>query len=673
MKRLDDSSLAKDYKLVANYAIDFFSFMNILLLDYFNIMTTTEILTMSVGGKKSDTKLEDNRHPIVKKVEERLTYLHSLKVHRIPKYWQFLSDYAQRDIKTATEDGYAAYWMNTWFAIVNAKIADIITNTPKYDFVALDENWKKYKRVRELFWKYVWQESKTDAAIMKIVLDALRYGIWFGEEVVESRVRTVKMPKLIKDGSIVYDEKTINEYKGCKLNYIPWMNVYLNGTSLDSTTEAIVLSYWDRNEFIKVYGADKRFSWVSEDNIPKWKYYYVGHGTSSIHMGWAVWTSTTDRGTNSLDATNTVTILTYYNKYRDEYVVVANGKWINPLGGSTNLEGQTNPDNIQPIPYPHKEIPLVAYTDHVVPDDIWWLGELDITERSRQLKDDIRSLHIEWIKSQAWIITVDPDSDFDETVMRLGNRQIARVAKDAFWFFAPSVNLNSLEQLERKVDEDLIIECGVDFKSQLFWPNETAARTEWRISAAKKRINHNIKENAYNFYERLARLRSANFEFTYKATASSIPTKWVDVDEYGNVTHVNNWYGMFSMKPKYFSWKIGLLPIVDSLYWDTSSEQKQKYLETLQLLINMKDGQWAPLFDQKLLIEAGRGIIDEVIDLDKVLGKTEDVKSPEDIMREQGLDEQLDPNAAGWGMNPWGIPPEQQSGRPTLLGSSPKL
>lgn len=88
------------------------------------------------------------------------------------------------------------------------------------------------------------------------------------------------------------------------------------------------------------------------------------------------------------------------------------------------------------------------------------------------------------------------------------------------------------------------------------------------------------------------------------------------------------------MKPKYFSGKVSLIPIVDSLFGDTSSEVKQKYLETLQLLINMKDGQGAPLFDQRLLIEAGRGIIDEVIDLDKVLGKTEDTKSPDEIMKE---------------------------------------
>lgn len=73
-------------------------------------MSTTNILTVTAGEtNKSSVKLEDNRHPIVKKVEERLTYLHSLKTHRIPKYWKYLADYSQREVQTKNEDGYTSY------------------------------------------------------------------------------------------------------------------------------------------------------------------------------------------------------------------------------------------------------------------------------------------------------------------------------------------------------------------------------------------------------------------------------------------------------------------------------------------------------------------------------------------------------------------------------------
>lgn len=615
--------------------------------------------------KPSTAEISVNVHPVTQRIHKTLTSLHSLKSHRFAKYWAFREEYAQRLVRSKTEDGYTDYHMNTWFAIVNSKIADVLSNTPKYDFVAMDDEGKKYKRVRELFWKYVWATSKTDVAIMQIVMDALKYWVWFWEEIILNKKRKVQVPDLVND-EIKYTEKEICEYSGSKLNYIPWSQVYLNGSNIENTTEAIVISYWDRDEFLLTYGNNPAFSWVTDDKIPKGKYYYVGSGTNILSINWSP--SATDRGASTVENDKIVSVLTSYNKYRDEYIVLANDAWINPV---TTIDAEGNPqENIQPIPYPHKEIPLVVYTDHIVEDDIYGLGEFDITERSRKFKDDIRSIHIEGIKAQGGIITIWPDADYDETVMKLWMRQIARVEKDSFWFFAPSVNLQSLAQLEQKADEDIIVESGVDFKSQLLGQNETARRTEGRIEAAKKRVNHNIKHNAYTFYERLARLRSANFEFHYKWVQKQLPVKGVEVSSNGSVEYVQNGYGLFTMKPEYFGWQISLIPIVDSLYGDTSNETKTKYIETLQLLLNMKNPDWTPTFDSKQLVEAGRGIIDEVIDLDKVLGKSKDNKSPEDIMKEAWLGS---PNQDPWMADaPQWIPPAQQSGAPILLGSSAK-
>lgn len=622
-----------------------------------------EILTIK-SQRKKESEISSNLHPVTSRIHKALSTLHSLKSHRFTKYWKFREEYAQRSQSPLNEDWYTNYYMNTWFAIVNTKIADVLTNTPKYDFVALDDDGKKYKRVRELFWKYVWAVSKTDAAILQIVLDALKYWVWFGEEVIINKKRKVKTPYL-ENEVIKYKEEVVCEYSWSKLNYIPWSQVYVNGSNIENTTEAIVITYWDRDEFLLTFWEDPKYKGVSDAEIPKGKYYYVGTGSNVLSMTGSP--SATDRGASTVENDKIVSVLTYYNKYRDEYIVLANDKWINPIWTSDsewNIQ-----ESIQPIPYPHKEIPLVVYTDHMLEDDIYWLGEFDITERSRQFKDDLRSTHIEGIKAQWGIITISPDSDYDETVMKLWMRQVARVEPDSFWFFAPSVNLNSLDHLEQKADEDIIVECGVDFKSQLLWPNETAKRTEGRIEASKKRINHNIKHNAYTFYERLARLRSANFEFWYKSRQSKLPTKGLEVSEDGNVEYVQNWYGLFTMKPQYFWGKISLIPIIDSLSGDTSSETKQKYLETLQLLINMKGGDGGPLFDQKLLVEAGRGIIDEVIDLDKVLGKSKNDKTPEDIMKEAGIWDVSQTPTTPEG----GIPPSQQSGRPVLLWSSPNL
>lgn len=222
-----------------------------------------------------------------------------------------------------------------------------------------------------------------------------------------------------------------------------------------------------------------------------------------------------------------VTVLQYYNKYRDEYIVLANGEWINPYEG-----------RIMPNPNPTKEIPLVMFTNVYLDDDIYSVGDFKITEKSSALKDETRSLSIEVVKAQGGIITISPDSDFDENIMELGIRKFARVDKDAFGFFAPNINASTLQYVEEKADEDIIIETGVDFRNQVLNPNETATKTQGRISASMKRINLLIKYNAYTFYERLARLRLANMEF-YKDKEVKINTKGIEIDSEGNVTPLN--------------------------------------------------------------------------------------------------------------------------------------
>jgi conjugal transfer/entry exclusion protein len=104
--------------------------------------------------------------------------------------------------------------------------------------------------------------------------------------------------------------------------------------------------------------------------------------------------------------------------------------------------------------------------------------------------------------------------------------------------------------------------------------------------------------------------------------------------------------------------------------------QQQKYLEMLQILINLKNKDWSPVANINQLLNAGRGIIDDVINIDKVLSKSEESKSWEEILEEGDLDTQMSNRALEaqwlwwWLVNPT-LPPEQQSWRPILLPSSP--
>lgn len=593
-------------------------------------------------------------------VDERMNLLHSLKQHRYLKFWEIRAKYKMLNQPTMTEGGYTDYSMNTQFAIVATKASEVLQNTPKYDFIALDEDGRRYKRLRELFWDYVWMTSRTDKAIFEIVMDSLKYGIGFGKESYVCEKRMVKMPKVTKDtygdDKIKFEEKEIIDYEGCRLNYLSWQNVWVNGKDMEQCTEAIILTYYDRAKFFQVFGNNPMYKKFTEKDIPVGKYYYVGENSNGLTIDWS--STSTATGQNWVESSNIVSVLEFYNKYKDEYIVLANGEWMNPFER-----------NIMPNPNPSKEIPIVAYTDIYLEDDIYSLGEFDITDKSCALKNETRSLSIEVVKAQGGIITIDPDSEFDESIMQLGIRKYARVEKDAFWFFAPNINASTLQYVESKADEDIIIESGIDFRSQLLSQGETATKTQGRIQASLKRISLGVKYNAYTFYERLARLRLANMEF-YKEKETIIQTKNIDISPEGNVKYMNGGYGLFTMKPEYLGGKIALIPSIDSMVGNTTQEDKQKYLEIFQLLLSLIDPETGkPLYNPAKLIEAGRGIIDDVIDLDKLSEKTPITQSADSMLDEMDKDSGMPPTMEQ--MMNQGIPPEQQSGRATLLPSSP--
>lgn len=603
-----------------------------------------------IDNINSSSGLEEKLN-VVQYVKGRLKYLHSIKAHRFPAYWSFRNQYAQIDVPEYTEDGFTNYSMNTWFAIVSAKTAEIFAGTPQYDFVWLDENGRRYKRHMEKFWEWVWKQSNTDKAITEIITDSNKYGTWFWIEKYIIKKREVKSPIFWEDWVIDFKTETITEYKWCQLVPLSWENVYLNGKDIDSATEAIVITHWDKDEFYSAFTAP--FFDINKYVIHKGKIYYTTRWTSELFMP-----DGTSRDSTSIDDSNTISVIEYWNKYKDEYVVIAGDAHINEFQWK-----------VMPMPYPHKEIPLVVYTDHIVDNDIYGRGEYDITNKSRQLKDDSRSLMIETIKMQGGIITIAPSSDFDETVERIWLKQFARIDKNDLWFFQPSINVSSLELLEKKIDEDIIIETGVDFRLQLFWPRETAERTKWRIDASRKRINSNVRNNAYSFYSRLANLRLENIRTNYKGQNDIIPIKGYDITSSWVQQNLGWDYGIMQLTDKMLSGNIMLVPVIDSIYGDTSHVQRQKYMEFLQLAMNMKKADGQPLFDPALLIEAGRWIIDDVVDLDKLLGANGWTQAEVERLLKARWLPSMDAANPQW-QNQWPSP-YQQSGKPILLGSSP--
>lgn len=488
-------------------------------------------------------------------MENRLAYLYSLKTHRAQYVLEYREEY-KGDFAVTKPADRVDYSMNTGFAIANTKFAEVLANTPVYDFVGMDDDGKRNKNARKLLWDYYWLTSNTDRHLARVVMDAMKYGTGFAKEYIRRDYRTLKIPKYSGPmAPITYEEQTVCEYDAPMLEHIRWENVFLNGTNIDDTTEAAIVKHYDRDEFFALFKNNPMYCGVNDDRIPYGKrYYYSIMGTNKVNDESLAIVRSND--TESTDDNNIVSVLEYYNKAKDQFIVLANGEWINPIGENKN--------EVCPIPYEHHQIPIIVYTDYMLEDDIYGLGEFDITRNSRRLKNDNRSLIMETSEAMMGLITIGETADFDESVLSLGSRSFARVNKEDIGFFAPNINTAGLQYLDGKVDEDLIIETGIDHRAQLLSPNETATKTDSRMQSARKRVNAHVKFNAYDFYERLARLRSSNIEMLHSEKAMEIFVRGMDIDEDGTARYVDG-FGTFTVLPKHVKGKFNVIPVIDSM------------------------------------------------------------------------------------------------------------
>lgn len=206
-----------------------------------------------------------------------MTELHTMKLHRFPSVMNSKADYKQLIDTWSKDEGGddIHYHMNTGFALVNQKHAEILSSTPKYDIAPMDDEAKRNVKMFKMDWDYEWKVSNTDKVISDVVHSALVAGTgWLFEDFV-CEYRTHKVPKVGKDGKITFKEERVKFREGCAPKMIAWENALVNGRDMDEATQGVILEYYMRDEFLKKFGNNPMFYGVTDDKIPRGKYYYV--------------------------------------------------------------------------------------------------------------------------------------------------------------------------------------------------------------------------------------------------------------------------------------------------------------------------------------------------------------------------------------------------------------
>lgn len=523
------------------------------------------------------------------------------------------------------------------------KDADMASVMPEYQFIPENENGRKNRLLVKEAWDYWWRKASTDKQVSRVAQSSTTYGTGIMYEGIKHIFKNTKVPYFNEEKQIKYREKLELKYSWIYNKKIPFENFFINGTDIDDSTECVVIDYIDKDSYILEKKENPMYKNIEELSNTSKSFAITTTSKEDIYIPW--------------EEENVVMELSYYNSAKDEYIVVANG--IEVLNTH--------------IPYTHKELPFCLYYDNLWEDRIWGIWEFELTEQDERTKNEIRTEIVKWAKANVGFWLKDRDTEFEEDDIQNGIWEVYEVS-DIEWIqhISPSIQLQALESIERKVDNDIIIKTWQDINS-LQTTSESATKTAGKNISSKKRINKTIKDNAYDFYKRLAYLRMKNIQFLHTVNPREIPIKWGSIKADGMfVKDSSDSYGSTVIWENQIEWEYDVEPLIDSMTWNNKIKRKENALRYAQVVsgITWADGKpvikWEPLAE--LITQ------EFTFDFDRMTQDSAINQSWEDIINELDMEDSWLSTNGNNPMSPDYIPPNQRSGAsrevPTMSGQA---
>jgi len=424
------------------------------------------------------------------------------------------------------------------------KDAELASAIPEFSFIPENEDGRRNRKVVREAWAYWWLKTNTDKQIANVVQSATTFWTWIVYEWIKHIYKTINTPYFDWE-ELKFKKDKVLVYSWIYTEKIPFENFFINWSEIENATEAVIISYFDKTAYIAEKELDPLYK-----NL--WKLKKTTKEYTTVPTAW-------EDVNPSQDDTETITELRYYNVAKDEYIIIAN--WEEIL--------RTH------IPYTHKELPFALFIDNKAEDRIWGIGEFEMLEQDEKYKNELRTLLIQWVKANIWFLLKDKDTTIEEDELYFWIWEVFETS-DIKWIqhFTSNVNISEIAEAERKVDNDVIIKSWIDINSLQTSP-ETATKTAGKTLSGKKRINKNIKDNAYDFYRRLAYLRMKNIQFIHTIKVKEIPIKGWSIK--------NDWIFERDDSQSFGSAKIGenlikgeflVLPIIETMIWDNKQRRK---------------------------------------------------------------------------------------------------
>jgi hypothetical protein len=217
---------------------------------------------------------------------------------------------------------------------VIAILGKIIRVLPMAQFTGRgDEDHRKGIILTSLY-EYAEEVDDYEELMINVLLECIVKGTAIGYEGLEKKTRLVRNISGTNDEiTITEDKETTSRLYGAVVpleEFYPASVGFRNIKMMPYCFWATEVPY---QKFLQDWGMYSRSSRVqpkkSNDGSNKQKQFYQDYISGNIQEG-------------------NVEIIRYYNKDVDEYVIIANGVWINPIGN----------EEISPLPFNHKELPF---------------------------------------------------------------------------------------------------------------------------------------------------------------------------------------------------------------------------------------------------------------------------------------------------------------------------
>lgn len=263
------------------------------------------------------------------------------------------------EMKATKEDWQSLAWDHKTRGKVKTIVALIVGAKPFISIIGKNKSSQNYAKNMFEIYEDTWTQEKGAYKLFLQALSATVKGTVIVEEMYnEQKVKVKEITSVDQEtGEVEFDEKEV--IKGgvghCEAKIVPLLEFYPNENSAEIEHDCCVVKKMTKKAFKNRFG-----KYPNAEFVTKGDWYYD-----------AAEAKYKSRETNP---SAMVDVIRYYNEDFDEFVILANGIWINKQKG----------DNVSPIPFDHKRLPFAKTVFELADEECFYGKNLPDLMRGEQ-------------------------------------------------------------------------------------------------------------------------------------------------------------------------------------------------------------------------------------------------------------------------------------------------